>query len=241
MKKHFQIIHEDEAIVVLEKAPGVLTIPDRFKPDLFNLYQSLEQKYGKIFTVHRLDRETSGLLIFAKTEDAHRQLSKQFEERSVQKIYKVLVEGVVHQKTGKIDKPIGRHPSRSGKMMITAKGKPSLTLYAVVEQFKQYALLDADIKTGRTHQIRVHFQSIGHPLAVDATYGRQPAFFLSKVKKKYNLGKMEEERPLMSRTSLHAAQLTIQHPVSNEEMTFISTLPKDFSAVLKQLRKWGAA
>ncbi len=239
MKNKFTLIYEDNDLLVLDKASDVLTIPDRFKPEIFNLYNWLEDKYGKIFTVHRLDRETSGLLVFAKTEEAHRSLSRQFEERTVEKIYQVLVEGVMQEKQGAIDKPIAKHPVKPGRMIVNAKGKPSLTLYKVVEEFKNFSLVEADIKTGRTHQIRVHFQSIGYPLAVDSVYGRNEAFYLSKIKRKYNFGKDGEERPMMSRTSLHASRLVLDHPTTGERNTFQTELPKDFGAVVKQLRKWG--
>ena len=241
MKKNIEIIYEDDQVVLVNKPSGVLSIPDRFRPyDLFNLYHWLEEKYGKIYTVHRLDRETSGLLIFAKTEGAHKSLSQQFEKRSVSKIYKVLVDGKVIEEEGTIDKPIGKHPTLSGKMVITKNGKPSLTLYKVVDRFKNYTLLDADIKTGRTHQVRVHFRSVGYPLAIDEKYGRKDAFFLSDVKlRKYRLGKGQEERPLMSRSSLHAHRLEFDHPTTGERLVFEAGLPKDFAAVLKQLGKWG--
>lgn len=239
MKNKFTLIYEDDALLVLDKASDVLTIPDRFKPEIFNLYNWLEEAYGKIFTVHRLDRETSGLLVFAKTEEAHKSLSQQFEDRTVEKIYRVLVEGIMHEKEGAIDKRIDKHPAKPGKMIVSAKGKPSLTLYKVIEEFKNFSLVEADIKTGRTHQIRVHFQAIGYPLAVDSLYGRNDAFYLSKIKKKYNFGKEGEERPMMSRTSLHAFRLVLDHPTTGERMTFQTELPKDFGAVVKQLRKWG--
>ncbi len=239
MKQKFEIIYEDEAVLVLNKAADVLTIPDRFKPEIFNLYNRLENQYGKIFVVHRLDKETSGLLVFGKTEEAHKSLSQQFESRSVSKVYSVLLEGVPYETEGVIDQPIGKHPSKPGRMIVSAKGKPSITEYKVVEHFKNYSLAEADIKTGRTHQVRVHFKSIGHPLAVDKLYGRSDGFFLSKVKSKYTRGKEKEERPLMARTSLHASRLAFDHPVSGERMTFECSFPKDFSAVLKQLRKWG--
>ncbi len=239
MKYRSKIIYEDDAVVLMDKASGALTIPDRFKPELFNLYNWLNKKYGKVFVVHRLDRETSGLLVFAKTEEAHKNLSRQFEDRTVEKIYQVLVEGVMHEMEGEIDKPIAKHPSKSGRMITSAKGKPSLTLFKVIEHFKNFTHLEADIKTGRTHQIRVHFKSIGYPLAVDSEYGRNDAFYLSKIKRKYNFGKDQEERPLMSRTTLHATKLVFDHPVTGERMAFETELPKDFGAVLKQLKKWG--
>ena len=225
---------------MVNKAPHVLSIPDRYSPDKPNLYHLLCNRLEKVFIVHRLDKETSGILVFAKNEEAHRILSGQFNERTVEKIYLALVEGQVHQNEGVIDKPIGRHPSLPGKMIVTKSGKSSITHYRVIEQFKKYTLAEANIKTGRTHQIRVHFQSIGYPLAVDAVYGRKDAFLLSDVKLgKYSIGKDQDERPLMSRSSLHAGRLTFDHPRTGERLSFEAPLPKDFAAVLQQLRKWG--
>ena len=237
---HYELLHEDEHLLVVVKLAGLLSIPDRFgnKDSLLGL---LERDFGKVFIVHRLDRETSGILCFARSEAAHRHLSMQFEHHTADKYYFALLDGVLHHDEGEIDKPIGEHPGTPGKMTVTNSGKPSLTFYRVAERFKRFTLAEALIKTGRTHQIRVHFQSIGYPLAIDALYGRRAAFLLSEIKgKTYKSGKFsEEERPLMSRTSLHAARLRIDHPVSNERLEFKSELPKDFAAVLNQLRKWG--
>lgn len=240
-KEKIKILHEDEQLVVVYKPARFLTLPDRFVAEKPNVYHFLQQKYGEIFVVHRLDKETSGILCFARTEEAHKDLCRQFEKRTVKKIYMTLVEGIVYPKTGGvIDKPIATSTRDRGRVVIAKRGKPSRTEYAVVEEFKHYTLIEAEIKTGRTHQIRVHFESIGHPLAVDALYGRKSAFYLSELKhKRYNSSKGEEEKPLMDRTTLHAFRLTIQHPKTGEDLSFESPLPKDFSAVLKQLRKWG--
>ncbi len=236
----YELLYEDECLIVVGKPAGLLTIPDRMgnKDSLLGM---LEKKYGKVFVVHRLDRETSGVLCFARTEQAHRHLSMQFERHTTDKFYFALIDGVLHHEEGEIDKPIGEHPTAAGKMTVTNSGKPSLTFYRVAERFKRYTLAEVLIKTGRTHQIRVHFQSIGYSLAVDALYGRRAAFYLSEIKgKSYKSGKhSEEERPLMERTSLHAARLRLDHPVTGERMEFIAELPKDFAAVLSQLRKWG--
>jgi len=239
MKSGYDTIHEDDELLLVNKPSGLLTIPDRYDADKPNLYHLLQAKYNEIYTVHRLDRETSGILAFAKTEAAHRELSRQFQERSVEKIYYALLDGVLPQDAGEIDRPIAPHPTISGKMITTAKGKPSLTHFKVIERFQHYTLVEADIKTGRTHQIRVHFAAIGHPLAVDEMYGRSDAFFLSNIKKDYRTGKHREERPLMSRSSLHAYKLCLQHPSTQEKQCFEAKLPKDFRATLQQLRKWG--
>ena len=234
------IIFEDEHIVVVNKPAELLTIPDRIDPLKPSLYAALNQVYGKVFIVHRLDRETSGILIFAKTAESHRHLSMQFENHQTSKIYLALLDGVLHVDEGEINKPIATHSSVAGKMVINKRGKESLTLYKVLEKFKHFTYVEATIKTGRQHQIRVHFQSIGYPLAVDSLYGRKAAILLSEIKsKRFNIGKFEEERPIMSRTTLHAFKLTFQHPVTNEIMSFEAEMPKDFSALLSQLRKWG--
>lgn len=235
------ILYEDEHLLIVKKPAGLLTIPDR-NANPNSLLGLLQKQFGTVFTVHRLDRETSGLLCFARNEAAHRHLSMQFEHHSADKFYYALLDGVLHHDEGEIDKPIGEHPVIPGKMAVTYPGKPSLTFYRAIERFKRFTLAEALIKTGRTHQIRVHFQSIGYPLAVDALYGRRPAFYLSEIKgKSYKSGKFsEEERPLMDRTSLHAMRLRLDHPVTGERLEFRSELPKDFAAVLTQIRKWGA-
>lgn len=236
-----EIIYQDKDIVIINKPAGWLSIPDRFELDKLNLYHWLEKQMGKVWTVHRLDKETTGIIIFALNEEAHKHLSQQFEGRTVQKIYIALVDGRMAAPEGQIEKGIASHPSVAGKMITTTKGKAALTLFRVVENFKAFSLVEADIKTGRTHQVRVHFQAIGHPLAIDPLYGRRSELFLSEIKgKNFRLGKFEEERPLMSRTTLHAYKLTLEHPSTGEIRHFEAPLPKDFQAILQQLRKWAA-
>jgi 23S rRNA pseudouridine1911/1915/1917 synthase len=237
-----EILHEDQDLLIVSKPAGLLTIPDRISPDKENLSGWLQKRYERVMTVHRLDRETSGILCFARNEAAHRHLSMQFEKHTVDKFYHALIDGVLHHDEGEIDKPIGEHPMIPGKMTIShAHGKPSLTFYRTLERFTHFSLAEVLIKTGRTHQIRVHFQSIGYPLAIDALYGKREAFLLSEIKgRKYKSGKFtEEERPLMSRTTLHATRLRVDHPTTGERLEFKNELPKDFAAVLTQIKKWG--
>lgn len=235
-----EIIFEDEDIIIVNKPAQMLTIPDRHDAAIPSILGDLRRTHAQIFTVHRIDRETSGILVFAKNESAHRHLSMQFENRETKKIYAALVEGIMPDDTGRIDKPIAPHPTLPGRMTVARKGKESITDFEVVERFKNFTLVNADIKTGRTHQIRVHFQSQGFPLAIDSIYGKRDALYAHDIKtSRFNAQIDVEERPLMSRTSLHAAKLTIMHPVKNTSMTFEAPLPKDFRAVLQQLNKWG--
>jgi len=240
MKNEVRILFEDDALLIADKPSGMLSIPERFDPLKDNLLGRLRQQYGQVMVVHRLDRETSGLICFARTEAAHRHLSMQFTGRQVDKYYVALVDGRPAPPSGTIDKPIGPHPSIGGKMAVTPNGKAALTLYRVLDTYRNFSLVEANIKTGRTHQIRVHFSSIGHPLAVDPLYGKRNCLMLSEIKlRNFHLGKFEEEKPLMQRLTLHAWRLGFIHPVSEVWIEVESPLPKDFNALLRQLDKWG--
>ncbi len=238
-KEKVEIVFEDEQLVIVNKPPHVLSIPDRFSPEKPNLQHMLTEKYGKIWTVHRLDKETSGIICFAKNEDAHRHLSLQFSDRQVEKYYLALVDGHPSPEQDIIDKPIAKHPHKGGQMTIHHSGKPALSEYELVEKFRHFSLLKVQIKTGRTHQIRIHLKSIGHPLVVDSIYGKREALYLSEIKqRRFRLGKDQEERPLLSRIALHAFTLKITHPESGEVVQYEAEPPKDMRAVLQQLRKW---
>ena len=239
-KSGFEIVHEDDALLVINKEPDVLTIPDRFDPFKRNVYGALKSIYPEVFIVHRLDRETSGILVFAKTADAHRHLSRQFQERESDKFYLALVTGRPYPAEGLIDKPIGPDPGGGSKMRIDPHGgKPSATAYETVETYRDYALLRLQLFTGRTHQVRVHMASAGHPLAVDPLYKGAEGLYLSEIKgKRFNLKDGEAERPLLNRVSLHAYQLAFNHPTTDERVDFSAPPPKDFRSTVRQLQKW---
>ena len=240
MKAVPHILYEDDSLIVVEKPSGILSIPDRFDATKPNLLAILQERVGPIWVVHRLDRETSGIICFAKNEAAHRHLSIQFTERRVDKIYLALVEGRPSPPNGSIEKPIGPHPNIPGKMTISRTGKYSLTFYETCDTFRAFSLIEANIKTGRTHQVRVHLSSIGHPLAVDPMYGKREAIYLSEIKlRHFRIGKNEEERPIMNRLTLHALRLGLEHPETGARLAVESPLPKDFGALIKQLDKWG--
>ncbi len=235
----FEIVYEDKAILVINKMAGILSVPDRYNHDKPNLYTMLTYYKGSVFPLHRLDKGTSGVMIYAKTEESHKALSEQFESRSIIKKYLTLVTGSLPEKTGEIKTFLA--PALHGKemMVVAKKGKLSITKYAVLEEFLQYSLLEITILTGRQHQIRVHMLHIGHPLAVDSRYGGKEALYAHDIKLKHFQHKTNKDpKPLINRCSLHSASLIFAHPENNEIMEVSADLPKDMNAVISQLRKW---
>lgn len=222
--------------MAVNKPAGLLSIPDRDGAGN-SLKKILKEKYGNIFTVHRLDRDTSGIIVFAKDEPTHQFLSRSFEERKVEKYYLGIVNGTIPEKKGTIDAPIAEHPGRRGLMVIHKKGKEAVTDYEALEEFGKFSLVQFRIHTGRTHQIRVHMQKLGHPIVCDELYGDGKPVLLSSFKYNYRLSKNEEEeRPILSRLGLHAQRLKLTDPegVVHE---LEAELPKDMRALLQQLRK----
>ena len=229
-------IFENEQFIVLNKPAGILSIPDRMQSET-SLKDLLISRFGSIFTVHRLDRETSGIILFAKDEATHKFFSKQFEERSVEKFYLGLVHGTMPAKTGSMDGPIMEHPVFKGQMVINQKGKPSLTDYEVLEDLGKYSLVQFQIHTGRTHQIRVHAKNIGHPIVCDPVYGDGKPVLLSAIKKKYKLSRHDDaERPMLNRVALHSHRLSFTD-AEGKQYNLEAPLPKDLRALLQQLRK----
>ena len=231
------VIAETENWIALNKPSGLLSIPDREGKEV-SLKKLLIEKYGSIFTVHRLDKDTSGLIVFAKNETAHKHLSLQFENRSTTKIYQGIVIGSPQNKKETINASIMEYPVKKGTMVINRKGKEAITDYEVLEDFGIYSLLQFQIHTGRTHQIRIHMKDLGHPIACDEVYGDGKTILLSSFKKKFNLAKnVEEEKPILGRLGLHSQKLSFTD-IDGKKHELEAELPKDFRALLQQLRKW---
>ena len=238
MKLSELLIFENDDFVALNKPSGLLSIPDREGEEV-SLKSLLQEKYSQIFTVHRLDRDTSGLIVFAKNEATHKHLSQQFEGRLTKKIYAGLVLGSPSETKGSINLPLAENMVQRGVMIVNRRGKESLTDYEVLEDFGLYSWMQFQIHTGRTHQIRVHIKEIGHPIVCDEVYGDgKPVLLSSLKKKKFKLGKdVLEERPLLSRLALHAYQLTFT-TLQGDKKELTAELPKDLRATLQQLQKW---
>jgi len=236
MKIKEHLLHEDENLVAINKPSGMLTIPDR-KGNI-SLKNYLQKAYPEIFTVHRLDKDTSGVVVFAKNEAAHKELSQLFEGREVEKKYLGLVLGNFAIDKDTIEEGIMEHPVIKGKMVVNKKGKPSVTDYEVIEKFRFFSWVSFQIHTGRTHQIRVHMKHAGHPIVCDETYGDGKPVLLSTLKKKFNLSKdEEEERPILRRLALHSSSLKFK--LAGLDYDLEAPLPKDLKACLQQLRKVG--
>lgn len=229
------IIHEDASILVIDKPAGMVVhpAPGHHTGTLVNAIlhhcPDLEGIGGKVRPgiVHRIDKDTSGLLVVAKTASAQTHLAAQFKNRTLQKIYLALVMGRMKTVSGEIDLPIGRHPVDRKKMSIVSKrNRDARTLWRVKESFDAAALLEIEIKTGRTHQIRVHCSSIQHPVVGDTVYGYRPPTGLLSLKLKP-----------VSRQMLHAWQMTFTHPETGQIMRLEAPIPADMAAVLAGLRE----
>lgn len=215
------IVYEDEALIVIDKPAGLVVHPgagnrDRTLANALLHHAPQLAAVARAGIVHRLDKDTSGLLVVAKSEAAQRELVRQLQERTVHREYLALVHGaIVHG--GDIDAPIGRHPIRRTSMAVVATGKRAVTHYEVRQRFAECTLLGCRLETGRTHQIRVHFAEIRHPLVGDPVYGRRHGI-------------------AFHRQALHAWRLGLDHPVTKRPMRWESPLPADFAALLDSLR-----
>lgn len=235
------ILFEDDHLIVLNKAPGVVVhpAPGNYTGTLVNgllyHYPNLEGVGGEIRPgiVHRLDKDTSGVLLVARNHAAHTELSDQFKSRIVKKKYLTLVYGHMKETNGVIDFPIGRHPTQRKQMSIRSrKPRPAETRWKVREQLDGIAFLELDLLTGRTHQIRVHCHAIQHPIVGDPVYGIR-----SLSRRIRRLGGQAHHIQGINRQMLHSWRLTIRHPVSGIPMTFEAPIPEDMQSLLTALRQ----
>jgi len=232
-----QLIHEDEDLIVVNKPAGMVAHPaagvtsGTLANALAFYFQRLSSTGGEARPgiVHRLDKGTSGLLVVAKTESAHENLADQFRAREVFKSYVALVHGQVERDTSRIDQPIARDPRHRTRMAVVRGGRPALSIYHVRERFDRFTLLDVELKTGRTHQIRVHLAWIKHPVVGDEVYG-------SGRDKTVADPKLRSEIAKLGRQFLHAERLGFRHPRTQEQMLFRAPAPPELQNFLAELR-----
>lgn len=241
MKEISEIIFENDTIIAINKPAGILSVPDRYDPDRFSIANWILSLHPDARPLHRLDFETSGILLFSKMQEAFGWYSDQFESRRVKKYYHAVTEGRIRSDEGIIEEAL--YTQSNGKVIISKRGKESATKWKILERFLHHSYVEVNPLTGRTHQIRVHMSSIGHPLLSDVLYGASGPLFLSslKGKRKYNLSKDEEaERPLFGRIGLHASQLVINDFHSKEPLSIEAPLPKDMAVAIQKLRQFSA-
>jgi RluA family pseudouridine synthase len=234
------VLFEDEAIIAFDKPSGLLVAPEGGDVPRENLMDLVHQRLSQtIFNVHRLDRDTSGILLCAKTKPALDFLSGQFQDKSISKRYVAITLGSPLEDEILVNRHIGKDETNPGKMKLTRTyGKAAETLVRVITRFRGYALIEAFPKTGRTHQIRIHLQSLGSPILADPIYGDPEGLLLSAIKTKYKQKEDEPERPLIGRLALHAQTLEFIHPSTNEPFKIESELPHDFEVAIKYLKRF---
>ena len=216
-------IYADEALLVIHKPAGLPTLPDGYHPDAPHVRSVLEPEYGRLWIVHRLDRETSGVLVLARSAQAHRALNTQFAQHQAAKVYHALCQGNPDWQEKTVSLPLRPDGDRRHRTVVDPQaGKPAVTHLRVLELFAGCALVEARPETGRTHQIRAHLAAAGLPIAADRLYGTG-----------------EEQPPLLARLGLHAFSLEFAHPLSGEKVRFTAPYPEDFAAALDRLRAAG--
>lgn len=234
----YSVIYSDNDFIVLNKRSGILIAADRYNPDAPRLDLMAEKEFGKLYAVHRIDKDTSGLIIYAKNLEAQKGISMQFEQRKVQKTYHALVYGHPLWEDLHVDLALEPDGDARHRTVVNKKfGKPSITDFHLIGVCGPYSWIEAKPKTGRTHQIRVHLAANNLSIVCDPLYsGNQKPVRLSEVKRKWN-GDEDEERPLLRRLALHAYKIQFEHPATHEQVTFTAPYARDMEAVRKQFAK----
>ena len=237
--KLLTILHLDSEIVVIDKPAHVLSVPERQpEPCAIDLLRARPELHDNpaVRVVHRLDREASGVLVYARTLAAQRHLVSQFAQRQVTKVYYALVTGYVAE-DGEVDLKLAFDRRRQRVEASALRGRPALTRYHIVQRLAGNTLLECHPVTGRLHQIRAHLAAIGHPLAVDSLYGNGQGLLLSSYKADYRPSGRRPERPLIARLTLHAGRITFVHPATGMPLTLEAPWPKDLRAAVAQLAR----
>lgn len=230
------VIWIDEHIIVIDKPPGLLSIPDGYDPAAPHVKSVLSQRYDPLWIVHRLDRDTSGVMVLARSASAHRRLNTQFQERHVKKVYIALVVGDPAWDSKVIDQPLKENVGRQHRTVIDFKnGKPSITLLQILDRFGNYCLVEASPETGRRHQIRAHLSAEGFPIACDSLYGTESAIYQSDIHPNFSV-ELHSGELVMDRPGLHARSIEFDHPINDKRARFEAPYPHDLKLILDILR-----
>ncbi len=240
------ILYDDPDLTIIDKPAGVTSISERWDPNLPTAIDLLWAEWKKRdpdaprpHVVHRLDKDTSGLLAFARHRDAQVAMREQFRVRTVEKRYLALTAGIPNPPDGQIEIEIESDPSNPGRVRTIKKGgKACFTEYRTLAVHGWYAWVELHPRTGRTHQLRISLREVSAPIVADPFYGDGLPVFLSKVKRNYHVGRGQTERPILGRLGLHAASLTFDHPSTGVRTTVLAPLPKDLRTTLRQLERW---
>ncbi|CEM61936.1 RluA family pseudouridine synthase [Treponema phagedenis] len=241
-EKHpFTLVYQDEDIIAVNKSAGISVTADRWNPDEQRLDILLQQspalKDKKLFTVHRIDKDTSGLILYALNEESHKKLNESFMRRNVQKTYHCLIAGIPYENFFSVDLKLKSDGDEKHRTIIDKKnGKEALTHFEVLKPLGRFTLLEAKPVSGRTHQIRAHLAAAGLPILCDSLYGNAKPLFLSELKKNWR-GEKAQEQPLISRLALHAYKLEFEHPRTGTLLSFTAEYARDFKTALNQLGK----
>jgi tRNA pseudouridine32 synthase/23S rRNA pseudouridine746 synthase len=227
-----EILYQDDAILVVNKPAGLSTLPDGYDPSLPNIRSVLEQQVGPLWVVHRLDKDTSGVLLLARSPSAHRSLNSQFEQRLVSKVYHALIFGNPDWQVKTVSLSLRSNGDRLHRTVVDqVRGKPAVTHFKVLERFSHSSLVEAVPETGRTHQIRAHLYSLGLFILGDKLYRRR-----ADLQDYENAPQFDARVDSSILMGLHSRSLEITHPSSGQRMKFKAAYPSEFSAVVEQLR-----
>lgn len=248
-----EVLYEDDYLIVINKADDIIVHPARgnksgtiinalawhFQHVSSGALSTVGKEFARPGVVHRLDRHTTGVMVAAKTETAHWRLGKQFEDRKTEKRYLAIVHGRMEPHADVIDLPLGHHPTLKEKYAVRwdHTGKPSVTIYRVREVYKDFTLVELELKTGRTHQIRVHLSHIGYPIVGDDLYGGR-FVTVGEIAGPAGTPNLSPREPVIRRSALHAALLGLTHPISDRPLVFQAPLPRDMARLIELMRRY---